>query len=153
MEHDSAADDLVSIASRVARIAFPHDVPDEVYRCAAADALAHSAADPLVSLQIRRALEQITERGANDEQSLAWLENQSDEDWFRTFRQLVIPSIYSDPAVWARIGYEGPSHHLGGYLHRGFNDLTWLPEPRIEESTELMAEIGLDSSQADGELR
>ncbi|SDZ49311.1 hypothetical protein [Herbiconiux ginsengi] len=151
MQHDSVADELVSIGARVARIAFPHDVPDEVYRCAAADALAHAATDPLVGLRIRRALEQIREPDASDELLLTWLEGQTDEDWFRAFRQLVIPSIYGDPAVWARIGYEGPSHHLGGYLHRGFNDLTWLPEPRIAESTEPMIEIGPDHTLGDGE--
>jgi hypothetical protein len=35
--------------------------------------------------------------------------------------------------VWAALGYEGSSYDKGGYINRGFNDLNWLPEPRIEE--------------------
>jgi hypothetical protein len=31
------------------------------------------------------------------------------------------------------LGYEGPSFDKGGYLNRGFNDLDWLPDPRITE--------------------
>lgn len=36
--------------------------------------------------------------------------------------------LYSNPIVWETIGYGGPSAHLGGYLHRGFNDIDWLPK-------------------------
>jgi len=37
-----------------------------------------------------------------------------------------IVSLYNQPAVWPKFGYEGPSSAKGGYLHRGFNDLKWL---------------------------
>jgi hypothetical protein len=37
--------------------------------------------------------------------------------------------------VWELVGYEGPSYDRGGYLHRGFDDLDWLPRPRVEEYT------------------
>ena len=37
------------------------------------------------------------------------------------------------------LGYEGASFDKGGYINRGFNDLDWLPEPRIEEHPELAA--------------
>ncbi|KAA9106065.1 hypothetical protein [Microbacterium rhizomatis] len=153
MDHDSVDDALLRTATRVARLSFPHDVPGDVYATAAADALAEVSADPLIEARIQRALRWAVERDPCNDQLLAWLTDHSDEDWFRTFRQLVIPGIYGHPAVWARIGYEGPSHHLGGYLHRGFNDLTWLPEPRIEESIELMADIGPDTRSDDGETR
>jgi hypothetical protein len=41
--------------------------------------------------------------------------------------------MYSDREVWQVLGYEGESYDKGGYLHRGFDDLDWLPTPRIEE--------------------
>lgn len=44
-------------------------------------------------------------------------------------------AFYDDHEVWDLLGYEGPSFDKGGYLERGFNDLNWLPEPRIEEET------------------
>jgi hypothetical protein len=43
-------------------------------------------------------------------------------------------ALYDNPLVWRHFGYEGPSFQYGGYLHRGFNDLTWLPDPPDEAS-------------------
>jgi hypothetical protein len=45
----------------------------------------------------------------------------------------VITSLYDDREVWSLLGYEGPSYDQGGYLTRGFDDLDWLPDPRIEQ--------------------
>lgn len=42
-------------------------------------------------------------------------------------------TLYDDAEAWDALGYEGESFDKGGYIHRGFNDLDWLPEPRIEE--------------------
>jgi TAT (twin-arginine translocation) pathway signal sequence len=36
--------------------------------------------------------------------------------------------LYNQPELWAKFGYEGPSSAQGGYLHRGFNDIDWLPQ-------------------------
>lgn len=49
--------------------------------------------------------------------------------FFQLVRYEAAATLYSDPAVWAMYGYEGPSFDKGGYLHRGFDDLDWLPEP------------------------
>jgi hypothetical protein len=35
--------------------------------------------------------------------------------------------LYNQPDLWARFGYEGPSSAKGGYLHRGLDDIDWLP--------------------------
>jgi len=37
-----------------------------------------------------------------------------------------IVSLYNQPEVWPKFGYEGPSSNKGGYINRGFNDLDWL---------------------------
>jgi hypothetical protein len=37
-----------------------------------------------------------------------------------------IVSFYNQRPLWPIFGYQGPSSALGGYLHRGFNDLDWL---------------------------
>jgi hypothetical protein len=54
-------------------------------------------------------------------------------EFFELVRSTAIVEIYSDPRTWAAFGYEGPSFDKGGYLHRGFDDLDWLPDPRVEE--------------------
>jgi hypothetical protein len=40
-----------------------------------------------------------------------------------------LQGLYSDPAVWKVLGYQGPAYKFGGYIRKGFNDLTWLPDP------------------------
>jgi len=35
--------------------------------------------------------------------------------------------LYNQPELWSKFGYEGPSSALGGYLHRGFDEIDWLP--------------------------
>ena len=48
-----------------------------------------------------------------------------------------VVTLYSDPEVWELLGYEGPSYDKGGYVDRGFDDLDWLPDPRIEHEEEM----------------
>lgn len=62
--------------------------------------------------------------------------------FFRTLRPLVAFHLYDDEQVRAHLGYPGASYDQGGYLHRGFDDLDWLPDPRIEEPPEPLIEIG-----------
>lgn len=45
---------------------------------------------------------------------------------FKKVYGTTIVSLYNQPALWPKFGYEGPSSPKGGYLHRGFNDLDWL---------------------------
>ena len=40
-----------------------------------------------------------------------------------------VVALYDDHEVWDLLGYEGSSFEKGGYLHRGFDDLDWLPRP------------------------
>ncbi len=36
--------------------------------------------------------------------------------------------LYNQPELWPKFGYQGPSSAQGGYLHRGFSDIDWLPK-------------------------
>lgn len=49
--------------------------------------------------------------------------------FFQKVKGTALVSLYNNPLVWRELGYEGPSAQLGGYIHRGFNDLHWLPDP------------------------
>lgn len=46
--------------------------------------------------------------------------------FFRTLRADLVVSLYNQPEVWAKFGYEGSSAEYGGYINRGFNDIDWL---------------------------
>ena len=48
-------------------------------------------------------------------------------DLFRKLRADLVVSLYNQPEIWPKFGYEGSSAEYGGYLHRGFNDIDWLP--------------------------
>jgi hypothetical protein len=47
--------------------------------------------------------------------------------FFKKVRGDLVVSLYNQPEVWPKFGYEGSSADKGGYIHRGFNDLDWLP--------------------------
>ena len=36
--------------------------------------------------------------------------------------------VMRDPVLWETLGYQGSAIEHGGYLHRGFDDIDWLPE-------------------------
>jgi hypothetical protein len=49
--------------------------------------------------------------------------------FFEKVRSTEMVSLYNNEDVWKAFGYQGASYRFGGYLHHGFNDLNWLPEP------------------------
>ncbi|MCB1883209.1 MAG: gluconate 2-dehydrogenase subunit 3 family protein [Geminicoccaceae bacterium] len=59
--------------------------------------------------------------------------------FFEAVRSKTVVSLYNQPEVWKKFGYEGPSYDEGGYLHRGFDDLSWLPDPPAEASPPVQA--------------
>lgn len=65
--------------------------------------------------------------------ALAHLETIQSTDFFQLVRGTVVVTLYNDPEVWEILGYEGASYDQGGYINRGFDDLDWLPNPRITE--------------------
>jgi hypothetical protein len=40
--------------------------------------------------------------------------------------------VMRDPVLWEKLGYQGSAIEQGGYLHRGFDDIDWLPETHTE---------------------
>jgi hypothetical protein len=47
--------------------------------------------------------------------------------FFKAVRADLVVSFYNQKELWPKFGYEGASAQYGGYLHRGFNDIDWLP--------------------------
>jgi hypothetical protein len=58
---------------------------------------------------------------------VALLRNIEETKFFRTLRADLVVSLYNQPEIWPKFGYEGSSAEYGGYLNRGFNDIDWLP--------------------------
>ena len=57
---------------------------------------------------------------------LAILKGIEKSEFFGKLRGDLVVSLYNQPAVWAKLGYQGPSADKGGYINRGFNDQTWM---------------------------
>jgi len=57
-----------------------------------------------------------------------------DPSFFQAVRGQVVNVLYNNHEVWKIFGYQGASFEEGGYLFRGFDDLSWLPAPSEEAS-------------------
>ena len=118
-----------------ARLLFPHDgVADAVYAEAMASVLAGFEANPETDGLLDSA-----EAALNAQQDESWFDvdevaqvtairNIQGEAFFAAILGALRGAFYYHPAVWEHINYPGSSKEYGGYLHRGFNDISWLPE-------------------------
>ncbi len=127
---------------RLLRVAYPHDrFPDGPYeRTAAAieDAARADAGDDRALTQGLAGLDRAAGGDfltLDDAAAEALLRDRADEYFFRRIRSTAVVALYDDADVWQLLGYEGPSFDAGGYLHRGFDDLDWLPAARVDEYT------------------
>ena len=57
---------------------------------------------------------------------VALLRQIEDSHFFQTIRGGLIVGLYNQKAVWPVFGYQGESFSKGGYINRGFNDISWL---------------------------
>ena len=62
----------------------------------------------------------------DEEDQLAAMIAVEQMDFFAVIRGAVSQRLYYHPAIWALLGYEGPSFQQGGYLNRGAGDIDWL---------------------------
>jgi len=120
---------------QITRQIYPHaTLDDAVYALVVKDLDAKAKADPAVRQQLADGVAQLdakagsdwTKRGANDKaQDVAAL---AGTPFFNTVRSTAVVSLYSNPMAYEHFGY-GASKGDGGYLHQGFNSLSWLPDP------------------------
>lgn len=59
------------------------------------------------------------------------------QPFFELVRSQCITTLYNNEMSFTLFGYPGSSWQLGGYLKRGFQDLTWLPSPPADASPPL----------------
>jgi hypothetical protein len=125
---------------RVIRAAFPHRAfPDGPYERTAEHIIVTVSGNAFQTAQLGQgllSLDALRERPFADltpEEQLSVLQSIEHTPFFQLVRSTTVTFMYSDREVWQVLGYEGESSDQGGYLHRGFDDLDWLPDPRVEE--------------------
>ncbi len=152
------SDPTVSPAARSAlvrllRVAYPHDrFPDGPYERTADDILGQLDASLWHRLVLTQGLETLDAAAGgsfadlDDQAALQLLRSMADAEFFRFVRGVAVVTLYNDHETWDLLGYEGESFSQGGYIDRGFDDLDWLPSPRIEEydGPERLVEVAPD---------
>ncbi|MEM1383521.1 MAG: hypothetical protein AAGG06_07725 [Pseudomonadota bacterium] len=129
--------DSRALLRRMLRVMFPHaQFPDGPYDRTADAVLAAGNKTPAQALMMADGFAELRRAGfgdLDDAAALAHLKEIESSAFFQLARGTAVVSLYSDAEVWTILGYEGPSYDQGGYINRGFNDLDWLPDPRITE--------------------
>ena len=137
----TGAEDRTALSALTAmvRAMFPHpSFPDGPYERCARSILDSAAEDLRFRTQMEQGLRDLDVLGGapfaelEEGRALELLRSISSTEFFEGVRSRVITTFYDDKEVWSLLGYEGPSYDQGGYLQRGFDELPWLPEPRIE---------------------
>ncbi len=124
---------------KAARDIFPHDHLADTYYVTAVSGWDAAAAKDETRAMIEGGVARLDEDAKDrfgvayidvpwEEQRLVVLRAAENTAFFKQLRGGLVVSLYNQKAVWAKFGYEGSSADKGGYIHRGFNDIDWLPE-------------------------
>ena len=133
-------EDAKRVLVRVIRVAFPHrSIPDGPYERTAQKILDEAAESTWWRVALTQGLNDLNVvsggdfTALSDAEALKVLRQVEQSTFFGFVRRTTVLNFYDDAEVQACLGYEGPSFDKGGYIDRGFNDLDWLPEPRVGE--------------------
>lgn len=127
---------------RLIQVMYPHDsFPRGPYERTAQAVFDAVAANPHRRAKLRQGLTDLDSLRPepflhlDESMALTVVRGIQDAPFFVDLLGVAGVAFYDDHEVWDLLGYEGPSFEQGGYLERGFNDLSWLPEPKIQEET------------------
>jgi hypothetical protein len=125
--------ELVEQLVFIYRTMFPHStVPDEFYEHVVRKLDDRAAQNQELSAFLSNGVEALDRQTGSawtdlsEEARLEALKLVEQTPFFQRLRSDFVVYFYSNPAIWPRFGYEGPSNDQGGYLHRGFNDIDWI---------------------------
>ncbi len=121
---------------RMSQLIFPHkQIGDAPYWKVVADLDSAAKTDASVAKLIAQGVAQLDRTAGGKftdlgkKRQVALLKAIDKGPFFQKVRSVELVTLYSDPGVWKTLGYPGGSYRYGGYIHRGFNDLAWLPNP------------------------
>lgn len=139
MPPKGAAAEAFATLVRMARDLYPHDrLPEGYYETAVQTIAGQLASDPASKALLTEGARQLDAaalalRGkpyvAIDAESdrVTVLKGIEKTPFFKAMRAGMVTAFYNQESLWPKFGYEGSSAEKGGYLHRGFDDLDWLP--------------------------
>jgi len=123
---------------QISRDLYPHDQLEDRFYAAAVDALDQAAAsDPAARDMLEAGVADLNAAadaahgstyvgiGAEADR-VALLKEREQSPFVQRLRGNLVTGIYNNKEVWPIFGYEGESASKGGYIDRGFDDVTWL---------------------------
>ncbi len=136
-----SANEEKKLLVKMIRILYPHDrFPDAPYERTADDVINKGNSSPAKTIMMTNGLNELKLNGFNTlnfQAATEYLKSIEKTAFFAHVRGTSTVTLYNDKQVWELLGYEGYSYDKGGYINRGFNDLNWLPSPRITEHPDL----------------
>lgn len=109
-------------------------VPLSTHKDIALEIFSEMQTDPALSANLREARASLNEAsggdwlGADLETKLAAMKVHENAPWFNAIKFRAQGKFFENAAVWEAVGYEGASISEGGYINRGFDDISWLEE-------------------------
>ena len=148
-EPDSLNESDIKLLFSILKQMYPHNVlHDQHYQTIIEKLIVSSAKDKEVNNILKNGISELNSKVKKTMVKNTWVESSPAEQhdalkkisktqFFSTLKQTTINNLYNNHDVWELFGYEGDAFSKGGYIHRGFNDLDWLPEPPIEDSPKI----------------
>ncbi|MGL4320462.1 MAG: Twin-arginine translocation pathway signal [Paracoccaceae bacterium] len=118
---------------QMARDIYPHDrIADEFY-VVAVKGYDTAEAAPEIEAGIAELNAAAVAKGHASYLAMGWerdrvdvLRSMESGAFFQKIRGGLVTGLYNQKAVWPLFGYEGESFSKGGYLERGFDDISWI---------------------------
>jgi hypothetical protein len=118
---------------QMARDIYPHDrIADEFY-VVAVKGYDTAEAAPEIEAGIAELNAAAVAKGHASYLAMGWERDRVDVlrgmevgAFFQKIRGGLVTGLYNQKAVWPLFGYEGESFSKGGYLERGFDDISWI---------------------------
>jgi hypothetical protein len=138
LEAKGLAPAAVQTLIQASRDIYPHDhLADRFYALAVKDFDIKTAADPKLKALFEGGVAKLdaAARAAHgvpyvqvgwEEERVALLKRIETTPFFKALRSGLVTGLYNQKEIWPLFGYEGSSADKGGYIDRGFDDLTWL---------------------------
>ena len=129
------------VLMKMIRVLYPHDkFPDGPYERTTEDVIKKGNSSPAKTIMMNNGINDLKANSfinLNFKDATKYLKTIEKSAFFSHVRGTSTVTLYNDKEVWSLLGYEGYSYDKGGYINRGFNDLDWLPSPRITEHPDL----------------
>lgn len=118
---------------QMARDIYPHDHVADEYYAAAVKGYDTEELAPVVEVGVAFLDAAARGKGFPSYLETPWerdrvdiLRGMEDGAFFQTVRGGLVTGLYNQKAVWPLFGYEGESYTKGGYIDRGFDDISWI---------------------------